>query len=306
MGNTLMEYAKTLSKPLDIAVVNAFTKMSNLLSTLKFETESTGVYSGNEVASLGTPAFRSLNEAYTELKGVLSPVIETIPLYGGKVVIDRDMEQRKPNYKIDQIMMAISAMKTYFEYMFFKGSKLTDANGFNGLQVRCVDSQLISAGSTSGGDALSLAKVDELLASVYNPTHLLMNETMFYRFCGAARTQSISNVIQVNTNNLGVKIASYMGKDIVVVGNNVDGSNILSFSESGAGGGSAVCTSIYAANLEEFAGVIGLQDAPLSTEEPVPTDSTRNILIRWNPSFTVKQKTSVARLYGIKNAAITA
>src|SRR6185503_20552734 len=115
---------------------------------------------------------------------------------------------------------------------------------FDGLQARLTGTQLISAGATAGGAALSLTKLDEVIDAVDGATHLIMNRTMRRRLSAAARTTTVGGFITWEKDEFGRQMMVYNDLPILITDQDNAGAEILAFDEAAASGG-ATATSIY-------------------------------------------------------------
>ena len=117
-------------------------------------------------------AFRGVNEAYVASEGKHERISEPLVICGGDIDVDKFIVQTQgAGIRASHASLKIKAIAHQFALKFIKGDQSTDPREFNGLQIRCTGSQLVSNGSTSGGDPLSLAKLDELIDLPDEPGH---------------------------------------------------------------------------------------------------------------------------------------
>src|SRR5690606_1735767 len=161
------------------------------------------------------------------------------------------------------------------------------------------------AGNSSGGDALSLGKLDELIDLVMNPTHLMMNKTMARRISAAARDTSVGGFVTYEKNQFGQRIMLYNDIPILAIEDSLGEDNVLPFTEANPGGGSAASTSIYCVSLGDgmLQGIQngGMDVRDLGEGEDAPQMKTR---IEWYSGFTIFHGRAAARLRGVKDAAV--
>ena len=71
--------------------------------------------------------------------------------------------------------------------VIIKGDSTSQPREFDGWQARIPfgSAQLIAAGTTDNGDALSLAKLDEAIDACVSPSALVMSKAMRRRFAAA-------------------------------------------------------------------------------------------------------------------------
>lgn len=301
---TLAEASKYYQNPLQRGIVELFPRNSAVLQYLPFRSIDGNAYSYNLEDTLPNVAFRAINSSYTGDAGVISQETESLKIGGGIIPIDRALIAMQSSNGTDilseQIAMKTKAMALYFESCFFKGDETTTPTEFDGLEKRITGNQKMKAGSTVGGDALTLAMLDELIDQLdFAPTVLLMNKTMrrkinsLIRAAGQA-TETVSNVF-------GQQIPAYAGIPIGIVGKDNDGNEILAFDEDDTTDAAASCTSIYACYMGGD-GICGIQNGSMIVEDQGNVEVYRKILVEWYCGLTIQNGHSVARLYGVKNA----
>lgn len=309
MALTLLEAAKlNPGDTLRNAVIEIYAGSSALLEYLPFDGISGNAMKYNREISLPGVGFRGVNEAYTESTGVLNPQTESLVIAGGDLDVDKfildtqGMEQRSVHEA-----MKIRALALAWTKKFIKGDADSDPREFDGLQKRIVGSQIINAGSTSGGDALSLMKLDELIDQVIEPTHLLMNKQMRRRLTQAARTTGVSGFIRWEKNQFGQQVAYYNDLPIITIDLDESQTAILPFSEANPGGGAAASTSIYALSLKEGM-LTGIQNGAPDVRDlgELQTKPALRTRVEWYNGVAYFNGRAAARLNGIKDAAIVA
>lgn len=238
---------------------------------------------------------------------MLNPVTEPLVIAGGDLDVDKFIVDTMGEVqRSTQETMKVKALALAWEATFIKGDSSSEPREFDGLQRRVTGNQLLAAGSTSGGDALSLSKLDELIDQVSSPTHLLMSKAMRRRLTQAARSTAIGGFIQWTEDAFGRQIALYGDLPIVTVENDNNDMPILGFDEACPGGG-ATGTSIYCVSLGDGM-LTGIQSGPIDARdldelEQKPAFRTR---VEWYSGIAVFNGKAAARLWGIKDAAIVA
>ena len=310
MAVTLVEAAKVALGRGDViksTVMELYARSSDILRTLMFEGIPGNALLFNRESSLATVGFRSINSGYTEGTGKFDKVNEPLTIAGGDLDVDKfivdtmGVDQRAVQEASKVKALALSWSKT-----FIKGDTSSTPQEFDGLQSRISSSYTVNAGSASGGDALSLGKLDELIDTVDNPTHLMMNKTMRRRLTVAARTTSVGGNISWVQDEFGRQIAMYNDLPILIADKDNTNTNILPFTEANPGGGSAASTSIYCLSLAED-GIVGLQNGEMDVRdlgelESKPVLRTR---IEWYTTIAILRENSAGRLNGIKDAVVT-
>lgn len=308
MALTLVEAAKLNSGDVvRSTVIEQYARSSGILMVLPFEDIQGNALRYNREQKLPGIGFRGVNEAYQESTGVLNPVTEPLVIAGGDLDVDKFIVDTMGEVqRSTQEMMKVKALSLAWECTFIKGDSSSEPREFDGLQRRITGDQLLSAGTTSGGDALSLTKLDELIDQVSSPTHLLMSKAMRRRLTQAARSTSIGGFIQWTTDTFGRQIAMYGDLPIITIENDNNNIPILGFDESCPGGG-ATGTSIYCVSLGDGM-LTGIQNGPVDARdmdelEQKPAFRTR---VEWYSGIAIFNGKAVARLWGIKDAAVVA
>ena len=156
-------------------VIEMFARGGDLLRVMPFMDVAGGSYSYTQEGSLPGVAFRAFNEAYAESTGVINPQVEVLRIVGGDIDVDKALiKTRGPRVRSTQTEMKVKAMAGYVLKKMVKGDSITEPREFDGIQNRLTGSQIIDAGATNGGDALSLAKLDEAIDAVeraYRPSY---------------------------------------------------------------------------------------------------------------------------------------
>ena len=309
MALTLVEAAKLASGDVyKQGVIEMFAQMSAVLMTLPFEDIQGNAVKYNREETLPGIGFRGVNEGFSESTGILNPMVESLFIAGGDLDVDRFIVATQgASQRTTHEAMKIKALADTWTTKFIKGDSVTSPKEFDGLQVRLGGAQLIANGATAGGDALSLAKLDELIDAVDTPQYLIMSKAMRRRLTQAARNTSVGGFITYSVDAFGRKITQYNDLPILVAYSENGGTEILPFSEANPGGGSAVGTSIYCVSFGEGR-LVGIQNGGMDVRdlgelEAKPVFRTR---VEWYSGIALYHGRAAARLWGIKDAAVVA
>ena len=304
---TLLEAAKLVSgDEIKRGVIELFAQNSEILRVLPFMNIQGNALKYNVEEALPGVGFRGINEGYENSVGILNPQTEGLVIAGGDLDVDKAIvDMQGAEVRTAHEALKIKALAQLFTLKFIKGDNETDAREISGLQARIQGDQLLSAGNASGGAALSLETLDELIDQVDNPTHLIMNKTMRRRLTQAARDPNVSGYLTYGRDEFGRQIAMYNDLPILIADNIKSGESILNFDEASATG-PATSTSIYCVNMGDE-GVMGLQNGGIQARdlgelEGKPLFRTR---VDWYCGMAIFQGRSAARLQHIANAAIT-
>ena len=313
---TLIEAAKLyISNGEDVrgAIVQLFGESNNVMRYLPFTDINGNALNYAQEGSLPGVAFRGVNESFTPSTGVINPMVEPLRIAGGEVDVDTfiidtmGMEARSTHEA-----MKIKAITQDFQRVFFKGDNATNLAEPDGLQNRLTGDQVISnaSGSPLAAAALSLAKLDEAIDAVSNPTHIFMSKALKRRLSAAARSSSISGNIQMGLDQFGASVMLYNGIPVVAVADASDKDTVLPFSETASVGSSpsTACTSIYVVSLMpgmltgiQAAGGMNVRD--LGELDDKPVYRTR---VQWYASIALLHSRAAARLRDIIDGAVTA
>ncbi len=308
MALTLLEAAKLESgNAVKSAVIEMYAGSSDVLANLPFENINGNSLSYNREASLPGVGFRGVNEAYTPSTGVLNPVTERLVIAGGdidvdKFIVDTQGEAQRTVHE----EMKIRALGLAWTRKFIKGDTASDAREFDGLQTRVTGNQVISAGSTSGGAALSLAKLDEAIDQTFMPTHLLMSRAMARKFSAAARTTTVGGYINWDKNEFGMRVLSYNDLPIWTVDLDNTETAILPFTEA-ASTGASTATSIYVLGVGAM-GLTGIQNGMIDARDigELETQPAFRTRVEWYNGLAIYHGRAVTRLQHIGDLAIVA
>ena len=308
MALTILEAAK-LNKG-DVyksGIIELYAGSSSILLNLPFQDIQGNALKYNREATMPGVGFRGVNEGYTPSTGVLNPLTEVLVIAGGELDVDAFIiKTMGAAQRSVQEAMKVRALSLAWTRKFFKGDSTTEPREFDGLQARVTGSQLISAGSTAGGAALSLAKLDEAIDQTLNPTHLVMSKDMARKFIAAARTSAVSGFITYDKDQMGRPIAMYAGLPIITVDLDNAGLPILGFDEAAVSGG-ATATSIYVLSIGADA-LTGIQNGGIDVRDlgELQTAPLYRTRVEWYNGLAVFNGRSVTRLRHIGNLAIVA
>jgi hypothetical protein len=279
MPMTLLEYAKGVTDVKQRAIIETFPEMVDFMGELPYITAVGGVYRYQEEAALANNiAFRAINELPAEGSGVLRDRVEqTFPL-AGNLNIDRVLIDRHgPSHRTIQERMQIKQRAKVWADTFIGGDNMTDPREFTGMKTRLraiggsVDgsnyrSRILANSASSGGAALSLAQLDRAIGLVEGATAIIMPLALKHRFPAAQRDTQIGGYITLDKDEMGRPVTRYNGLPIYTGYGVTDFGEFLPFNEVGAGGGSAVTSSIYIVNFSEE-GVCGLEVKPMEVTD---------------------------------------
>ena len=308
MALTLVEASKLYAgDPVRSAIIELYARSSDVLMTLPFEDIAGNAYRYNREQTLPGIGFRGVNEAYSESTGVLNPITEPLVIAGGDLDVDKFiLDTMRENQRSVHEAMKVKALALNWTLKFIKGDQASEPREFDGLQVRCTGNQVISAGTTAGGAALSLAKLDELIDAVQDPQYLIMNKTMKRRLSAAARLTTVGGYITYELDAFGRSMTKYNDLPILLVDEDNTGTQILGFTEA-SDSGSATSTSIYCVSFGEGK-LMGLQNGSMDVRDlgELETKPAMRTRVEWYNGLAVFHGKSAARLKYVGNLAVVA
>lgn len=286
------------------------TQGGSVLSVLPFIDINGGAYAYNREHALPSVGFRGINEAYDTSVGIINPQTEVLTIFGGNLDVDKAIiKMNGEDARDTQEDMMLKSMVLNWNRVFFKGDSVSNPREFDGLQKRLVvgGSQVIDAGATTGGDALSLDKLDELIDAVEEPTHLLMNRTMARRLSAASRKTDVGGFITFEADEMGRRVTRYNDLPIIAIDKDGENQAILGFDEANPAGGTAASTSIYCVSLMDGK-LVGLQNGSVDVEDLglLDSGSVYRTNIEHLQAIALLTDKAAARLRGIKDAPVVA
>lgn len=308
MPLTLIEAAKLHTGDVyKSGVIELYAGSSSILLNLPFQNIAGNALKYNREAAMPGVGFRGVNEGYTASTGVLNPLTEVLVIAGGDLDVDAFIiKTMGADQRTVQEAMKVRALSLAWTRRFIKGDATSQPREFDGLQVRVTGNQLISAGSTAGGAALSLSVLDAAIDQTLNPTHLIMSKAMARKFIAAARDTAVSGFITHGTDQMGRPITMYGGLPILTVDLDNEGLPILGFNEAAASGG-ATATSIYVVSIGPDA-LTGIQNGGIDVRDlgELQTAPLYRTRVEWYNGLAVFNGRAVTRLQHIGNLAIVA
>jgi hypothetical protein len=311
MPLTLVEAAKLAANNGEVkraAVISMFARESGILAALPFTDIGGNAYAYSREGALPAVAFRGVNEAYTESVGVINPLVEALKIGGGDLDVDTFiLKTQGEGVRAKHEQMKVKALAAEITRQIIKGDSTSNPREFDGLQNRVVGSQLIPAGATAGGDALSLAILDQAIDQTTSPTHIIVTKAQRRLLTSAARATGISGYITYGLDAFGRRLAMYNDLPLLVAYEDNGGTEPMGFNEANPGGGGAVGSSLYVVGFGDGL-VSGIQNGGMDVRDlgELQTQPVKRTRVEWFLGMAVEHGRAVTRVWGIKNAAVTA
>jgi len=261
---------------------------------------------------LGLPTItpRGVNQTVTRSVGSTENVTEALKIYPAEFIIDEAI-LRTPAGRLTfatQASLHVKALMNTVMNHFFKGDSSSSAYQLDGLQGRAAGDQLVSEGSTSGGDPLQIANLRLAIDRCNGANKVIFcGKGLSRRFDAALGLSAIGGAVQIGDTQFGGKAKLFDGIPIIPVADLDGGDNILGFTEAGAGGGSTA-TSLYVCALGSQ-GLMGLRNGGWTEGYKELPDSVAQANLGrmlFLPGLAMLNAKSVVRHYGISDAAIIA
>ena len=249
---TLLEQAKAIKNPQAQSIVNMFAMEYAINAMLPYTSVTGYDYPFTIFDALPTVASRDFNADFTSDFGTSSNYRIPWKNYGGKLEIDKALKLGNPAGAATQEMLQVAAIAKKWAAHCIEGAGGVDLLGLNQFLASFWTGQLVNAGTTDGGDLLTLAMMDDLLALVDNPDALFMSVKVQQRLTVLSRTSSIHN-IQFGIDAFGSQVMKYSGIPIYSMRDGDTGADVLSVVELGGSGSTATASSVYAIRFGEGA-----------------------------------------------------
>lgn len=311
MALTLVEAAKAAmgrDEDLRATVMELYARSSDILANMPFENIQGNALQFNREQTLPSVGFRGVNEAYSEGTGKLERVTEALCIAGGDLDVDKFIVNTGgPGQRESQEAMKIKALSLSMTKNIIKGDVTSDPKSFDGIQVRCINDQIISTGAAGASvAALSLLELDELVDTVEDPTHFIMNKNFRRRLSAAARLYTVGGYITYELDAFGRRVTYFNDLPIIVVDKDNENNDIMPHTETADDGG-ADGVSIYCVSFAEN-GVVGLQNGEMDVTDlgEIDTKPVFRTRVEWYISMAIMRPRAAARLWNIQDAVIAA
>ncbi|MFJ9589118.1 major capsid protein [Streptomyces acidicola] len=274
MALTLAESAKLSADNLQRGVVETFVQESPILDRLPLIEFEGNAYRYNEESALPGVSFRSVNEAYPESVGALSPHIETLAILGGDADVDKFIVKTRGNLndqRAVQTAMKVKAASLHFADQFFNGDTEVNSKGFDGLRKRLTGKQVIEAkgiGPVASGHDFFEA-LDALTAQVRGINGqngaLYMNSVILAKIRSGFRRLGGAELLTAEIT--GKNVTMWNGIPMLDPGQKLDGTDVLPLTVGTDGKETGDIYAVRFGSSEADAGVTGLTNGGIQTTD---------------------------------------
>lgn len=297
------------------ALVEIYAAAHPIWAAIPLETVTGGTYTYTREQTLPGIAFRSVNSAFTESTGIVNPLVEQLAFGGGDIFVDAALVRLNgEGVRARQEAMKLKALSHKMGDTFINGNSITTVTEFDGLERRLGSSvsttgQILSEGSTDGGDPLQAASLDRLIDMVDEPTHLIMSRAMRRIITAGARSTSVLGYVTYDVDSIGRKIVKYNDLPILLSDENSSLYTSIDFDEVGGSGSTATASSIYCVSLKPgrcfgiWSGPPKVTRLPDTAAGSTPGYGTR---FEVDIGMVIEHPYAAARLRNISNAAMIA
>lgn len=327
MPLTLIEAAKIHELNGEVykaGVIETIANSSPVLDVMTFDDISGNAVKFTQEETLPEPEFRGVNEGQPQDTGTYSDQTESLAILTLDIDVDSYIvDTMGEGQRTNQEAMALKGFAWKWTNNFINGNSSINPREFDGLKLRATGTQLIDAGSTSGGDPLSLYTLDTLIDLVDDPMPgqrkcIFMHNSLSLRMDALLRDSGLTGFVQIEKDQFGNPMTMYRGLEIKKLRQNAKGQEILPFTEANPGGGTPASSSVYVANIGigELSGLQwnrggtntnglpgGIMIQDLGTVQDKDAFRTR---IKWYTGMAAYSKRCFARLRGVKNAPVVA
>ena len=217
MGTTLTEYAKLSNDVMKQGVIETIIKEDPLLALMPWVEINGNALTYNRELTLPSAEWHAVNDDWTTSPAVtFTQKTATLAILGQNADVDNYVRQTRSNIQDVEsaiIELTAKAIKNELSDKLVYGYSTDYPNQFDGLQrlinTYTASNQVIAAGA-SGGAAMTLALLDQLIDSVLGgkPDLLIMCRKARRQLTALARAAG-SNLVW--TNILGQQVESYNG-----------------------------------------------------------------------------------------------
>ena len=254
---------------------------------------------------------RAIGNAYAANPQAPSFANPALKIMGDRIQVDRAYERRGGDIASERALQLLSFAEDLgrkFQDLFFNGDSAGDVTQFDGIVKLMPAAQVITP--NANGIAVNLGNSDSAKASQQKIIELLQllikkidggAEALYMNGITWSRLSTIAaSLITWEKNEFGMLIPYFAGVEIVDVGYNQAGTDIITNSETC--GNSNDCTSIYAARFGEAVDLSLLTNLGVEVKDLGLVENNYEHSVEMDTAIALLNNRSIARLEGIRIA----
>jgi hypothetical protein len=305
MALSLLEASKHLPEGPERAVIQLYASTYHPLQVLPVQDRPNGTMRWTVEDTLDSNiGARAIGSDFTEGQGTVKPYASVTKAYGGKIKVDDKIVTEEPEAVAFYRAQQIRALARKATVDIFEGGAGTSLKGLRNWAINDYTTQNVAAGTTSGGDVLTMAIMDSAFGYadvVPGSTFIYSNWLPFLRMSQLARTNgSGQQNIVYEKNDFGVLTPFYMGIPWIVLRDG-KGTDMLSTVEDGDTLTGGTACSVYIVTFGEEM-VTGFQSAAPKVEGAQDATNFKTSRLDWYMGVAPVKTRSFVRVKNVKNA----
>lgn len=302
---SLLEAAKGGTDQLKAGVIETLIQESPVLLELPFQTIHGNALKHTMEDTLPTTGFRAVNGTWSASWGTDTEHFWGVAIMGGEIKVDNFIVNTMGDVvaqKRKQFTKQAKSNSRTFDYYFFNGDGT--GNSFKGIKTLISEGWGQSLPVATNGNPLTLDIVDQAMDLLRTgaASALLANRFVRRKVTSLGRsTYTGFSLIDVGTDVFGRQITMYNGVPIHLIGDDMNGSPLLPFTEV-QGSSGATTTSLYAVRYGEdlLSGLLGanghMDVRDFGEQQAGPYHMGR---LEWYPGVAIFDPYAVVRVTGI-------
>jgi HK97 family phage major capsid protein len=293
MALTLAESAKLSQDMLKRGVIETIIEESPILSRLPFIQVEGNSFKYNQETTLPAASFYAVNAVWTEGTATFTQQTANLTILGGDADVDNFIQRTRGNLQDQraiQTQLRAKSVARKFEQTFIYGDDSVDTNSFDGLGILASAAQELTADANGG--PLTLALLDQLIDLVKGgkPDLLLMSKRTRRKL--KSLLQASAHYVESGSDQFGRQVMLYDGIPVEVSDFQLD---------TESEGSETAASSIYAIQLSESDGLVGLQNGEIEVVDVGQLESkdASRVRIRWYVGLALLRDSALARLRGV-------
>jgi len=278
MALTKTEAAKLSNDLLLRGVIDTIVKESSVLTVLPFSSVVGNSLTYNRESTNPAAAFYDVGDTWTEATPTFTQVQATLKILGGDADVDNFLEQTYADtndLQAEVIAKRAKSVAHLFSDSFYNGDSSVNAKSFDGLKKTLAGSpQEMTAGAN--GAQISLDMMDQVIDLVLpgKPDAIFCSKRSRRKLSSLRR--ATGNLLETDVDQFGRRALFYDGIPLLV-------DDFIQDTEVQGSSGS-VCSSIFAVKFGMDAGILGLENGGIQSEEvgELETKDATRWRIKWN------------------------